>query len=152
MKDTAMVRYLQLSLSGMFVAVGLPLMSVAGLGAYPTWQFAGWAGLKAEGFALALAGFVFWGAAAVVFQLFGKQGRPKVGYGFVILGPIRILGIAGLAVATWAIGRPPVLVFAGWAIGFYLVALVSESVWLAKALAHASSSPATPPGDEMKKD
>lgn len=148
-----MVRYLQLSIAGMFVSVGLPLLVVAGLGAYPTWRFAGWEGMRAEGFALAQAALVFFSAAAVVFRLFREQGGAKIGYGFVVMGPIRVLAIAILTVVTWVVAHPVILYFAGWSIGFYLVALASESVWLTKALPRAMAVPSEPhPGEEMKKD
>lgn len=146
-----MARPLQLRFAKMIVPVCIPLLIVAGLGAYPTWHWGGPEAMQAEFVAMGLAAVVFFGAAGVVFRLYGRQGGAKIGYGFVILGPLRVVAIAVLAAITWAILRPPVSFFAGWLVIFYIVSLASESVWLGKALSCTASSPEQSAG-EVKKD
>lgn len=147
-----MAHHLQLRFGKMIVPIGLPLLAVAGLGAYPTHRLGGLEALEAQGLALGLAALVFFGAAAVVFRLFAGQGPAKIGYGFVILGPVRVLMVAGLAAGVWAALHPPISFLAGWLVIFYIVSLASESAWLGKALKGAAPGLACRDAPAGKKD
>jgi hypothetical protein len=106
----------------------------AAIGAYPTWQYGQRAALQGEMAALAAVLIAFVGLGSAVLAYFADKGAVKIAYVYVMMGVPRMAVAAGLAAAYWAICKPPALIFAGWLVVLYLLALVTESILMTRAL------------------
>jgi hypothetical protein len=109
------------------------VLAVGALGAYPTWAKTGPAGLIAEAAAAAIVLAVMIGSGALIMAM-SSLGAAKMAYIFVMSAVPRVLVCMVLAAVTWALLDVPSRPMLLWTAGFYLVALVSESIWLHRAL------------------
>lgn len=107
---------------------------VGGLGAYPTWRLAGAAGLLAE---LAAGGVVLavMAASARFICHAASRGPRRAAQSFMAGFLVRIALCTALtaAVGQWHADLPQQTLFV-WAGLFYLVMVLAEAIWLARAL------------------
>lgn len=110
----------------------------AGVGVWPTWRLAGAAGLAAKGVAgliVLAAGCV--SAWAVLWAW--RHGPAWTAWAFVLAGLFRMASCLAMAGGAWlAFGLSPRVLFL-WTAVFYIVMLLGESLWLARALRRGSA-------------
>ena len=117
-------------LLGWLVPVGVATGLV---GAWPTWHLAGQTGLVSLGLAggIVLAAVFF--SALVVIGL-AYTGPSRAAVGFVVSGLLRLAGCVGLGWMLLPVLPVCALTFYVWLAVFYLVGVVAEGAWLARAL------------------
>lgn len=112
-----------------FVLVGLAVLA----GWYPTRKAAGTPGLWAMGVAGGIVGAaMLLNAVAVVH--FAQGGPRKAAYAFIMGGLVRVMIVAAVSAVAWKVYDVPIVPLLVWIGIFYILMLVAEMAWLARAL------------------
>jgi len=119
--------------------LAIPLL--AGLaGAYPTWRWAGGAGLQAE--MVAVASVMIAATVAMLFVVQqARHGRGRLAISFVMSGVVKALASVVLAGATWRCLDLPnhsLYALAIWVCVCYFAVMIALCQWMVKLLRQAS--------------
>lgn len=127
------IQGVRISAAGMVGWAALPGLLAAGIGAYPTWRLAGGEGMLA----LLAAGVVVMAvmaASAAVVRRAAARGAAPAAKAFVLGSLIRVAMCILLSAASWQAFDLPGEVLFLWSAVLYVVTLLGEATWLARAL------------------
>jgi len=139
-----------LSLPWLFAALAVGVATAAAVGIYPTWQAAGWAGIRAAAVAVGLDLILLLAAAVLTsFIARGKGAMAAIRF-FLAAGLVRIGLIIGAGFAAVKLLALPPTVYWCWAAGAYLLLLFIVIRWAGRGLggmmASARRQPHAPEG------
>jgi hypothetical protein len=106
---------------------------IGAAGVWPTWQVAGRRGLEGELLAVAVVLSTMLASALVVLRL-ARRGPAVVAAVFVIGGAVRLAVVLTAALILGHVLRPHAVAFLLWVAVFYLVTILGEGFWLARAM------------------
>lgn len=113
--------------------VGLIGVLAGAIGAWPTWHLAGREGLVAEVLAGAIVLPIMLASAVIVWGV-GSHGPALAAAAFLAAGVVRLTAVVATSLILYRFVRPHAVAFLIWVGLLYLVTVIGEGVWLARAL------------------
>ncbi|MCJ7544913.1 MAG: hypothetical protein MUP47_10205 [Phycisphaerae bacterium] len=113
--------------------VGAIGLLAGAIGAWPTWRLAGQEGLVGEVLAAAIVLPIVLASAVIVWAV-ASHGPGLAAAAFMAAGVVRLAAVVATALILYQFVRPHTVAFLIWVGLLYLVTVIGEGVWLARAL------------------
>ena len=124
---------MQLSFWAILGWVGVIGLLTGGIGAWPTWYWAGQDGLMGELLAGAIVLPIVLASALIVWRV-ASRGPGLAAAAFMAAGVVRLTAVLATTLILYRLAQPHTVAFLIWVGVFYLATVIGEGLWLARAL------------------